>query len=178
MMNLSKISTRTRRRGALTLELVLIFPILMLLFVLFYQVSVMLLTYHSLQTIVSHAAATASTAETLDDITATIQNGVASWYYAPENLFSTDETKKFQPCTTEEMWKNPETLTFRVLKIDNDGKGQYATTLDKPGTYMVEIRLPKLKSGTINYRLLSQFEGVGAETDTEPAFTVSALAVR
>lgn len=171
MMNLSKFSTRTRRRGALTLELVLIFPILMLLFVLFYQVSVMLLTYHSLQTIVSHAAATASTAETLDDITATIQNGVASWYYAPTDLAT------LTPSTTKKEWEK-DTLTFRILKQGASG-WQYVDSDPLPtGPLMVEIRLPKLESGTIKYHLLSQFKGISAETDTEPAFTVSALAVR
>ena len=50
-----------RRKGSLTIELVLIFPVLMLLFFLFFQVSVMLVTYHSLQTTVSHAALAATT---------------------------------------------------------------------------------------------------------------------
>ena len=49
-----------RRKGSLTIELVLIFPVLMLLFFLFFQVSVMLVTYHSLQTTVSVLSTLAS----------------------------------------------------------------------------------------------------------------------
>ncbi|MGN1275119.1 MAG: TadE/TadG family type IV pilus assembly protein, partial [Thermoguttaceae bacterium] len=70
-----------REKGSLTIELVLIFPVLMLLFFLFFQVSVMLLTYHSLQTTVSHAALAATTASSMDEITAVVNAGTANWYY-------------------------------------------------------------------------------------------------
>ncbi|MDO4630207.1 MAG: pilus assembly protein [Planctomycetia bacterium] len=182
MNNQPKNSVHARRRGALTLELVLIFPILMLLFILFYQLSVMLLTYHSLQTTVTHAAATATTATTVTDITAVIQKGVDKWYYAPENLTQKDSngTYTFKPADAN-MWNSSQTLTFRILKKNADGKWQYVAAdadLTDASQLMVEIRLPKLESGAIKYNLLSQFEGVSDETNTTPGFTVSALAIR
>lgn len=169
---------RLRRRGALTMELILIFPVLTLLFFLFYQVSVMLLTYHSLQTTVSHAAAAATTASTLEEITEVVRRGTGNWYYEPADLAA------LAPCTSETAWNpTPEmnSVRFRILKKNtlNDAQWTYAATdADLTGSVevMVEIKLPNLGESYHWYWLMPQFKGV--EDTPRDSFVVSALGIR
>ena len=167
--------TISRRRGALTMELILIFPVVMLLFILFYQVSVMLLTYHSLQTAVNHAAAAAADAEKISDISDVMKNAVRSWYYEPENLTPTEA----------DSWENAEEFSFRILVAPDPSNGQvqwaYAKSdddLTKAKIVAVEAKLPKLSRNYGNYWLLPQFKGVNALQDKKDRFVVSAAAYR
>ena len=156
-----------RRKGSLTIELVLIFPVLMLLFFLFFQVSVMLVTYHSLQTTVSHAALAASTAYSFDEITAVVNAGAANWYYSPESSLA--------PATNAAAWNAGNGLKFRILVQDGTG-WTYANMLPAPGTnMMVEIKLAGMKTKFPNLWLMPQFKGVDADSDS---FVVSAMARR
>lgn len=183
--------TISRRRGALTMELILIFPVVMLLFILFYQVSVMLLTYHSLQTAVNHAAAAAADAEKISDISDVMKNAVRSWYYEPENL---SEITPITPTTeanswenAENSWKNAEKFSFRILVAPapdpSNGQVQWAYAksdddLTKAKIVAVEAKLPKLSRNYGNYWLLPQFKGVNALQDKKDRFVVSAAAYR
>lgn len=173
--------TISRRRGALTMELILIFPVVMLLFILFYQVSVMLLTYHSLQTAVNHAAAAAADAEKISDISDVMKNAVRSWYYEPENL------SEITPTTEADSWENAEEFSFRILVAPapdpSNGQVQWAYAksdddLTKAKIVAVEAKLPKLSRNYGNYWLLPQFKGVNALQDKKDRFVVSAAAYR
>lgn len=156
-----------RRKGSLTIELVLIFPVLMLLFFLFFQVSVMLVTYHSLQTTVSHAALAATTASSLDEITAVVNAGAANWYYSPESALA--------PVTNSEEWNDGNELKFRILVQDGTGWA-YASMLPAPGTnMMVEIKLAGMQAKFPQLWLMPQFKGVDAQSDS---FVVSAMGRR
>lgn len=170
--------TISRRRGALTMELILIFPVVMLLFILFYQVSVMLLTYHSLQTAVNHAAAAAADAEEISDISDVMKNAVRSWYYEPENL---------SEITKADSWENAEEFSFRILVAPapdpSNGQVQWAYAKSKDDLInakivAVEAKLPKLSRNYGNYWLLPQFKGVNALQDKKDRFVVSAAAYR
>ncbi|MBQ6109159.1 MAG: pilus assembly protein [Thermoguttaceae bacterium] len=155
-----------REKGSLTIELVLIFPVLMLLFFLFFQVSVMLLTYHSLQTTVSHAALAATTASSMDEITAVVNAGTANWYY---------KTNELSPITTAEEWDDQDDLKFRILEQDGTG-WKYAVTMPQPGTnVMVEIKLGGMKTKYPHLWLMPQFKGVDEDSDS---FVVSAMGRR
>lgn len=169
--------TISRRRGALTMELILIFPVVMLLFILFYQVSVMLLTYHSLQTAVNHAAAAAADAEEISDISDVMKNAVRSWYYEP--------VSEITPTTEADSWKNAEEFSFRILVAPDPSNGQvqwaYAKSKDDLSNakiVAVEAKLPKLSRNYGNYWLLPQFKGVNALQDKKDRFVVSAAAYR
>ena len=156
-----------RRKGTLTIELVLLFPVLMLLFFLFFQVSVMLVTYHSLQTTVSHAALTATTASSIEEITDVVNAGTANWYYSPEN--------RLEPVANEETWEAENGLKFRILVQDGTGWA-YTNMLPGPGTnMMVEIKLPGMKTKFPHLWLMPQFKGVEAGSDS---FVVSAMGQR
>ncbi len=178
--------TISRRRGALTMELILIFPVVMLLFILFYQVSVMLLTYHSLQTAVNHAAAAAADAEEISDISDVMKNAVRSWYYEPENLSKiTPTTEAYSWENAKESWENAEEFSFRILVAPDPSNGQvqwaYAKSnedLTKAKIVAVEAKLPKLSRNYGNYWLLPQFKGVNALQDKKDRFVVSAAAYR
>ncbi|MDO4424268.1 MAG: TadE/TadG family type IV pilus assembly protein [Planctomycetia bacterium] len=168
--------TISRRRGALTMELILIFPVVMLLFILFYQVSVMLLTYHSLQTAVNHAAAAAADAEKISDISDVMKNAVRSWYYEPDEI---------TPTTKADSWENAKKFSFRILVAPDPSNGQvqwaYAESdddLTNAKIVAVEAKLPKLSRNYGNYWLLPQFKGVNALQDKKDRFVVSAAAYR
>lgn len=157
-----------RRKGSLTIELVLIFPVLMLLFFLFFQVSVMLVTYQSLQTTVSHAALAATTASSLDEITTVVNAGAANWYYSPEG-------SRLSPVTNAAAWNAGNGLKFRILVQDGAG-WRYAAVMPAPGTnMMVEIKLTEMKTKFPNLWLMPQFKGVDADSDS---FVVSAMGRR
>ena len=157
-----------RRKGSLTIELVLIFPVLMLLFFLFFQVSVMLLTYHSLQTTVSHAALAATTASSIEEVEAVVNAGTANWYYKTEDLSALNAEK----------WDAENGLKFRILVQGEDG-WEYANATDPmpaPGTnMMVEIKLPGMKTKFPHLWLMPQFKGVHKDSDS---FVVSAMGRR
>lgn len=163
-----------RKRGALTMELVLIFPVLTLLFVLFFQVSVMLLTYHSLQTTVCHAAAMAGSTGSVAEITQVVANGTAAWYYEPANALA--------PVTDQAGWAAASQFSFRILgktSLDPAAKWSYVASdadLAAAAEVMVEVKLPNLNSAYQWYWLLPQF--VGVEDPSRKAFTCSALGVR
>ena len=144
-----------RRKGSLTIELILIFPVLMLLFFLFFQVSVMLVTYHSLQTTVSHAALTATTASSLDEISLVVNAGTANWYYG--------STGNLSPVTNSAEWNAGNDLKFRILVQDGTG-WTYANMLPAPGTnMMVEIKLAGMQTKFPYLWLMRQFKGVESE---------------
>ena len=157
-----------RRKGSLTIELVLIFPVLMLLFFLFFQVSVMLVTYHSLQTTVSHAALTATTASSIEEVEAVVNAGTANWYYKTEDLSALNA----------EEWDAENGLKFRILVQGEDG-WEYANATDPmpaPGTnMMVEIKLAGMKTKFPHLWLMPQFKGVNPKSDS---FVVSAMGRR
>lgn len=156
-----------RRKGALTIELVLIFPVLMLLFFLFFQVSVMLVTYHSLQTTVSHAALTATTASSIEEVEAVVNVGTANWYYKTGSAL--------EAITNEEAWVAENGLKFRILEQDGTG-WKYAAGMPDPGTnVMVEIELPGMKTKFPHLWIVPQFKGVDSGSDT---FVVSAMGRR
>jgi len=155
-----------RRKGALTIELVLIFPILMLLFFLFFQVSVMLVTYHSLQTTVSHAALAATTASSVDEVTNVVNAGVASWYYKPSAALA--------PVTTKEQWIG-DGLKFRIL-VRSGSDWAYTNTLPAKGEeVMIEMKLAGAKTLFPRLWLVGQFKGVEESKDS---YVVSAMARR
>lgn len=167
----------SKRRGALTMEMILIFPILMLLFFLFYQVSVMLLTYHSLQTTASHAAAASSTASTLDEITEVVKRGTTHWYYEPAAALT--------PCTNATAWDatNTNSVRFRVLGKSalTDTQWMYistATPLTNYAEIMVEVKLPNIGKSYQWFWLLPQFKGVEDVPTGKDSFVVSALGIR
>jgi len=175
--------TISRRRGALTMELILIFPVVMLLFILFYQVSVMLLTYHSLQTAVNHAAAAAADAEEISDISDVMKNAVRSWYYEPESWYY--EPEKITPTTDANSWENAKKFSFRILVAPDPSNGQVQWAYAKDDNDLinakivaVEAKLPKLSRNYGNYWLLPQFKGVNALQDKKDRFVVSAAAYR
>ena len=157
-----------RRKGSLTIELVLIFPVLMLLFFLFFQVSVMLVTYHSLQTTVSHAALAATTASSIEEVEAVVNAGTANWYYKTEDLSALNA----------EEWDAENGLKFRILVQGEDG-WEYANATDPmpvPGTnMMVEIKLAGMKTKFPHLWLMPQFKGVNKKSDS---FVVSAMGRR
>ena len=157
-----------RRKGSLTIELVLIFPVLMLLFFLFFQVSVMLVTYHSLQTTVSHAALAATTASSIEEVEAVVNAGTANWYYKTEDLSALNA----------EEWDAENGLKFRILVQGEDG-WEYANATDPmpaPGTnMMVEIKLAGMKTKFPHLWLMPQFKGVNPKSDS---FVVSAMGRR
>ncbi len=169
----------SRRRGALTMEVILIFPIITLLFILFYQVAVMLLTYCSLQTAAAHAAAVAADAEKIEDVTEVVKNAVQSWYYEPNDL------KNIRPAG-KEAWNSAENFSFRILISDNsNGNGpiqwKYAADdadLQNAKLVAVEVKLPLLSKKYGNYWLLPQFKGITAPDDEKDRFVVSAIAYR
>ena len=157
-----------RRKGSLTIELVLIFPVLMLLFFLFFQVSVMLVTYHSLQTTVSHAALAATTANSIEEVEAVVNAGTANWYYKTESAL--------EAITDEETWEAENGLKFRILVPNSTGGWTYTTDLPAPGTnVMVEIELPGMKTKFPHLWIVPQFKGVDSGSDT---FVVSAMGRR
>lgn len=162
-----------KRRGALTMELILIFPILMLLFILFYQVSVMLLTYHSLQTIASHAALAASTG-TPADVETVVTNGAKSWYYV-----NVPEGQNLAASSSDE-WKSESAGNFSFRILEGGTAWQYVSktngfspTTSESNRVAVEIRLKK--KGFQRYLLLPLFQGV---EDGSGDLVVSASAIR
>lgn len=158
-----------RRKGSLTIELVLIFPVLMLLFFLFFQVSVMLVTYHSLQTTVSHAALAATTANSIEEVETVVNAGTANWYYKTESAL--------EAVTNADDWKAENGLKFRILVQDETG-WTYAPTNTMPpsGTnMMVEIKLAGMKTKFPHLWLMPQFKGVHKDSDS---FVVSAMGRR
>lgn len=202
-LNMSNGKKTARRRGALTMELILIFPIIMLLFILFYQVSVMLLTYHSLQTVAIHAAAVAADTKVTgmnaaasqsanqetnpvnqavtDAVTEVVKNAVQSWYYGPKDLSTLKPTSK-------EDWKDASEFSFRILVSSLDSSNQnpqwrYATSDDdwkNAKLVAVEVKLPQLFQKYGNYWLLPQFKGIEAPSQdaANNNFVVSAVAYR
>lgn len=157
-----------RRNGSLTIELILIFPVLMLLFFLFFQVSVMLVTYHSLQTTVSHAALTATTAYSFDEIKDVVNAGAVNWYYSSES--------PLEPAASAAAWNAGNGLKFRILVQNETGGWTYATTMPPSGTnMMVEIKLAGMKTKFPHLWIVPQFKGVDAKSDS---FVVSAMGRR
>ena len=127
----------------------------------------MLVTYHSLQTTVSHAALAATTANSLDEITAIVNAGAANWYYSPESALA--------PVENSEDWDAGNGLKFRILVQDGTG-WTYASMLPAAGTnMMVEIKLAGMQTRFPNLWLVPQFKGVDAESDS---FVVSAMGRR
>ena len=142
----------------------------------------MLLTYHSLQTAVNHAAAAAADAEKISDISDVMKNAVRSWYYEPENLSEITPTTE---ANSWEKWENAEEFSFRILVAPDPSNGQvqwaYAEgddDLTKAKIVAVEAKLPKLSRNYGNYWLLPQFKGVNALQDKKDRFVVSAAAYR
>ncbi|MDO4569794.1 MAG: TadE/TadG family type IV pilus assembly protein [Planctomycetia bacterium] len=189
----------SQRRGVYTLELVLILPIVLLVAFLFYQLSVMLLTRHALQSTAQLASRVASEKSmeemTPDYIVEEVNRVTQGWFFQiPHDA---------QLCDTLDEWNNPNTpFKVRILQDsrgDLDGADlndvatptnshtwsfvEKDTPLSSRTLTVVEIRLSKLSSNYPQYWVASSFKGVSVPTpdstdDSADSFTVSAVVFR
>ncbi|MDO4550317.1 MAG: pilus assembly protein [Planctomycetia bacterium] len=144
------------RRGSLTLEFVLILPIILLMVVLIYQVSVMLMTHQALQSATAAAARVAVTEDNVVNIKEAAKEAVDGWYFA--DLVTDD--------------------TIKILEKTGSGAWQEVTTPSLGSGYVaVQIKLEELSTNnkTKHYWLLPQFKGISATNDT---ICVSSVSVR
>ena len=162
--------THDPRRGSMTIELILIFPLVLLVLFLFFQMSVVLLTWHSLHATVTFAGNVASEA-TGADAQAAVTSASRGWYYA---------TPAVEYCASSSAWNS----TSKYFKIRVLSRGTVAapatqwsyvtdTATIAPGTVLrVELKLCDMSTHFPQYWLVGQFQGVNTDRNRD-SITVS-----
>ncbi len=138
-----RFSTRkSTRRGSLTLELVLILPIIFLMVALIYQVSVMLMTYQAVQSAAMLAAKVAVRSGADDtQVKNAVEAATTGWYF----------TKGTTPATT--------TTEYYFKDTDGEWKTKALGSFSSKELIGVQVKVTGLDAYT-QYWLLKQFKGV------------------
>jgi len=154
----------TRPRGGMfILELILLLPIILLVLVLLYQVSVMMTTYQALRLTVFNAATafaqapTAATAGT--NVTATIKDSISGYYFGDATV--TQATDSTGWTTTS---GSTAIIKYRLLYSTDSGTNwkyyDSGTSLATGNWLAVELKLENAENAYKRYWLLSQFVNV------------------
>ena len=170
-MRIKKPQNPVSRRGSMTLELVLILPIILLVAAIIYQVSVMLMTYQAIQgasyVAVKVAARAGDNWDVVEnDVKSAVATAVSGWYFAPLFTSGTDGMVDIYKKEGTE-WK----------KIGENSEEISWDTVHSSDFIAVQIKLTNLAGNakTKHYWLLPQFKGVDEPNDT---LTVNAVCVR
>lgn len=157
------------RRGSLTLELVLILPIILLVGAIIYQVSIMLMTYQAIQgasyVAVKVAARSDETSfeNVQNEVKKAVETAVSGWYFASQ----------FDPDNAGGKGK------VSIFRKNGSGWAEIEDTsswnLTSGECIAVQIKLTDLSIHAKQYWLLPQFTGVNNHYDS---FTVNSVCVR
>ena len=156
----------------MTLELVLILPIILLLAAIIYQVSVMLMTYQAIQgaSYVAVKVAARSEKESWSEVKKEVKNAVKTavggWYFASLFTLEGDGDGK-----VEILYKNNEDEWVKIINEESWKEVGHGDLI------AVQVKLENLagNSKTKHYWLLPQFKGVNKDNAT---LTVNSICVR
>ena len=166
---------RTARRGSLTLELMLIFPIVLLILFLFFQMTVVLMTWHSLHAAVTFAGNVAAE-ETGAAAKTAVDSACTGWYFAKNG----NNPLPVKYCTLNTEWND----ASNYFKIRVLSRGTVATpaaqwsyvgsgeTIPADTVLRVELKLCDMSDHFPQYWLVGQFQGVDTDTARD-SITVS-----
>lgn len=170
-----RILGKRRRRGVYVLELVLILPIVLLVLMILYQVSVMLTSYQVMRLAVFTASSAAVQADPNQDLKTQIENSLKaslSNYYLGKDLTEADCITWAQDSTA---WTNDSNagkkILYRILipdgkNADGSQKWKYfpestaGSSTPLSGTFALEVRFQNLAERFPQYWVLSRFVGV------------------
>lgn len=149
---------KSTRRGSLTLELVLILPIIFLLVALIYQVSVMMMTHQALQSAAMLAVKTAKLNDATDvKVQAAVETALKGWYFEKEynaplaaNRHGTIDL--FYKANASDSWTGP-------VDINN------VSTIPRGYYIGVQLKVTEMGKTYPQYWLLNQFMGVKKSHD-------------
>lgn len=151
--------TARRRDGMFVLELILILPIILLVFVLLYQVSVMMTTYQALRLTVFNASEAFAQNQNQTIVAQTIQSAIQGYYFG--NAAVVQATSSNWATTPD----NTASVKYRLLYSTDSGTSWHyytGTPLANGNLIAVELKLENAENVYKRYWLLSRFANVPA----------------
>lgn len=151
---------KSTRRGSLTLELVLILPIIFLLIALIYQVSVMMMTHQAIQSAAMLATKVAKACDPTDPLAdekvrQAMKTAVQGWYF--EDSFNTiGAVDSGSAVTLKYFFKAPNATGWEETQ---DTLNLNATAITGKSIIGVQVQVTNLASYK-QYWLLQQFVGM------------------
>lgn len=150
-----------RRGGMFVLELILLLPIILLVFVLLYQVSVMMTTYQALRVTVFDASEAFAQNPLGTDVANTIQSAIQGYYFGDAAVVQAADSN------WETTSSDTPSVKYRLLYSTDFGTSwKYyvpgTTTLTSGNLIAVELKLENAEKAYKRYWLLSRFANVSA----------------
>ena len=151
-----------RRGGVFVLELILLLPIILLVLVLLYQVSIMMTTYQALRVTVFDASTAFAQNPVGSDVANTIQAAIQGHYFGDAAVEWAEDDSGW--ATTP---GNTASVKYRLLYYTDSGaKWNYYdpenTTLASGDLIAVELKLENAEKAYKRYWLLNRFANVQA----------------
>ena len=149
-----------RRGGMFVLELILLLPIILLVFVLLYQVSVMMTTYQALRLTVFNASEAFAQNPLGTDVANTIQSAIQGYYFGDAAVVQATGSN------WETASSSSASVKYRLLySTDYGASWDYyvpGMTLANGSLIAVELKLENAEKAYKRYWLLSRFANVSA----------------
>lgn len=157
----------TPRRGVFVLELVLLLPVILLVLMILYQVSIMMTSYQVMRMAVfnaSRAAAEASNSGELEtDVSQAIKTSVENYFLGRGLSLNTSDKNIIYAASKTEWESEKGRIKYRILKLDENDQSNPWKYLAKDslpdGIFALEVKFQNLDDFT-SYWVLPLFTGV------------------
>ena len=153
-----------RRGGMFVLELILLLPIILLVLVLLYQVSIMMTTYQALRVTVFNAseafAQNPVDPDVEDTVESTIHSAIQGYYFRNAEVVPANSDSDWATTTSDEA-----SVKYRLLCSPDSGTtwSYYSgTSLENGSLIAVELKLENAENAYKRYWLLNRFANVQA----------------
>ena len=141
------------------LELILLLPIILLVFVLLYQVSVMMTTYQALRVTVFNASEAFAQTPDGSSVAKTIESAIQGYYFGDAAVVQATSSN------WETSSSNTASVKYRLLYSTDSGTNwsyYSGTSLANGSLIAVELKLENAEKAYKRYWLLSRFANVPA----------------
>ncbi len=150
-----------RRGGMFVLELILILPIILLVLVLLYQVSVMMTTYQALRMTVFNASTAFAQNPVGSDVADTIQAAIQGHYFGDAAVVQAENAEGWNTAPS-----STASVKYRLLYSTDSGESwnyyDPGMTFTNGNLIAVELKLENAEKAYKRYWLLSRFANVSA----------------